>query len=332
MSLVQKNNQTSTQNWQPSASIAYLKKRAMIIKTIRDFFAKRNVMEVETPLFCHTSVTDPFIQSIPALFQATSHAKEARYYLQTSPEYAMKRLLAFGCGDIYQITKAFRQGEVGRFHNPEFTMLEWYRLNFDHHDLMNEMDILLQTVLAITPAKRIRYGELFQQFVSINPHNTSISELEHCAQRLNIKTESPIADIDTWLDIIMSHYIEPNMNHDTAWFIYDFPISKAALSRIKPGNPQTASRFEVYYKGIELANGFHELQNANEQRLRFEKNLMARKEMQLNLLPIDEFFLAALEKGLPDCAGVALGIDRLVMLALNANSIKDVISFDFSRV
>jgi lysyl-tRNA synthetase class 2 len=326
------NTSTKAALWRPSASIAYLKQRARIIASIRDFFNKRNMLEVETPLMCHTSVTDPFIQSIPALFQAHGDVHEQRYYLQTSPEYAMKRLLAAGSGDIFQITKAFRQSDVGRYHNPEFTMLEWYRLGFDHHALMDEMDVLLQTVLAVPPAKRMTYAELFQHFLSINPHTVTLDELKQCAQQHQLVLDDTDHDVDTWLDILMSHLIEPMMPHDTAWFVYDFPISKASLARIQPGNPPTASRFEVYYKGIELANGFHELQQSNEQRTRFEKNLQQRQAMGLNVLPIDELFLTALQAGLPDCAGVALGVDRLVMLALGANSLADIMSFDFARV
>lgn len=317
--------------WQPSASIENLKLRARILKQIRDFFVARDVLEVETPLMCHTSVTDPFIQSIPAYFQANPSAKEIRYYLQTSPEYAMKRLLAAGSGAIYQITKAFRQGEVGRFHNPEFTMMEWYRPGFDHHLLMDEMDELLQLVLKTPPAERKSYADLFLTYLQINPHQASVEELTICAQKNNLHIEADITDKDTWLNLLMSHCIEPQLGQKSPCFIYDFPASQAALARIQPGNPPVASRFEVYYKGTELANGFHELQDASEQRKRFEKNLAERKQLELNELPIDELFLAGLQHGLPDCAGVALGIDRLIMLATEQQHIADVISFDFAR-
>lgn len=319
-------------NWQPSASFETLQKRAQILKSIRDFFTARGVLEVETPTLCHTSVTDPFIQSIPALFQAHPQDAEVRYYLQTSPEYAMKRLLAAGSGPIFQITKSYRQGEVGRFHNPEFSMLEWYRPNFDHYALMNEMDELLQMVLATAPATRLSYTELFQQYLDINPHTATLQELIRCADQHNINVMSEIDDCDTWLNLLMSHCIEPHLGADKPVFIYNFPASQAALARIQPSNPPVAARFEVYFRGIELANGFHELQDAAEQRQRFEKNLLDRKGLQLNSMLIDEFFLAALNHGLPDCAGVALGIDRLIMLATNREKIADVISFDFSRV
>lgn len=321
-----------THTWQPSAPIMNLKQRAAILKTIRDFFDARGVMEVETPLLCHTSVTDPFIQSIPALFQAHPNAEEQRYYLQTSPEYAMKRLLAAGSGPIYQLGKAFRQGEVGQIHNPEFTMLEWYRPGFDHHQLMDEMDELLQLILKTNKAERISYADLFKTYLNIDPHHTSVAELAACAASRQLDVAIDTADIDTWLLLLLTHCIEPHMGKTTPCFLYDFPQSQAALARVQMGNPPVASRFEVYFKGVELANGFHELQQVTEQRARFEKNVIERKAQQLTNMPIDEFFLAALAHGLPDCAGVALGIDRLIMLATQHDCIQDVISFDFVRV
>jgi lysyl-tRNA synthetase class 2 len=318
-------------HWRPSASNETLRSRARIIQTIRDFFIARDVLEVETPIMCHTSVTDPYIQSIPALFQAHPQEQEQRYYLQTSPEYAMKRMLAEGSGSIFQISKVFRQGEIGNQHNPEFTMLEWYREKFDHHDLMNEMDELLQLVLNKPPAERITYAGLFKTHLDIDAHQATLTELAACAKKNHINVEGSITDHDTWLNLLMTHYIEERIGQDRPIFIYDYPTSQAALARIQPGNPPVASRFEVYYKGTELANGFHELQNVNEQRKRFENNLIAREQLSLNKLPIDEYFRAALAHGLPDCAGVALGIDRLVMLATDKEHIADVLSFDFSR-
>jgi lysyl-tRNA synthetase class 2 len=320
--------------WQPCASIETLRTRAAILKSIRDFFAARQVTEVETPLMCHTSVTDPFIQSIPALFQAHPQENEIRYYLQTSPEYAMKRLLAAGSGPIFQISKAFRQGEIGRYHNPEFSMLEWYRPGFDHHNLMYEMDELLQMVLNKPAAERKTYADIFLQYLQINPHTVTLEQLKNCADENNISvaSASEIHDCDTWLQLLMSECIEPQIGQNQPCFIYDFPASQAALARLQASNPPVASRFEVYYRGIELANGFHELQNAAEQRKRFENNCIERKKLGLNEMLIDEFFLAALNHGLPNCSGVALGIDRLLMLALGKDKIADVLSFDFARV
>lgn len=311
--------------WQPSASFATLKQRASILKIIRDFFAARDVLEVETPLLCHTSVTDPYTQSIPA---------GRGLYLQTSPEYAMKRLLAAGYGAIYQINKAFRDDECGRFHNPEFTMLEWYRPGFDHHALMQEMDALLQAVLQCEPADKVSYAEMFAQYLNINPHTASIDELKHCAtaNQVSVADNDSITNKDTWMHLLLTHCIEPHLGKQRPLFIYDFPASQATLSRIQPTNPPVASRFEVYINGLELANGFHELQNAEEQRNRFITNQLERKQLGLPEMAIDEYLIAALTHGLPDCAGVALGIDRLVMLATNRTSIAEVISFDAQRV
>ena len=280
-------------------------------------------MEVETPLMCSASVTDPHILSIEV---------KPNYFLQTSPEYAMKRLLAAGSGCIYQITKAFRQDEAGHFHNPEFTMLEWYRVGFDHHALMHEMDALLQFTLNTLPAEKKSYSELFHAHLQLDPHQASLQELRAAAVNNNVQVETEINDRDTWLQLLMSHCIEPLLGKERPCFVYDFPASQAALARIQPGNPPVAARFEVYVQGIELANGFHELQDAQEQRARFEKNLEARKQLGQPHMPIDEFFLSALAHGLPDCAGVALGIDRLAMLAVGTQRISDVLSFDFGRV
>lgn len=307
--------------WQPSAPLEHLKIRARLLKNIRDFFNARDVLEVETPLLCHTSVTDPYIESIAA----------ESYYLQTSPEYAMKRLLAAGSGPIYQISKAFRKEEAGRFHNPEFTMLEWYRPGFDHLQLMNEVDELLQITLQTKPADKKTYRDTFINHLQLDPHLATLNELMNAAamQQLNIQTD--IHDRDTWLQLLLSHCIEPQLGQQHPYFIYNFPASQAALAKIQPTVPPVASRFEVYFRGIELANGFHELQNATEQRDRFEKNRATRQTLKLPDMEIDEFFLAALESGLPDCAGVALGVDRLLMLAANANHIKEILSFDNER-
>lgn len=323
--------------WRPSAQINALRKRAEILKLIRDFFAARSVLEVETPLLCHTSVTDPFIESIPVTVKInqTYQNRKCDYYLQTSPEYAMKRMLAAGSGAIYQISKAFRQGEQGRYHNPEFTMLEWYRPGFNHHKLMDEMDELLQLLLATSKAERYTYAEIFDTYLRINPHTASSAMLQNLAEVNHIQVKDPIEDRDTWLNLLLSHLIEPHLGKNVPCFVYDFPKTQAALARIQQmqaGDPFVASRFEVYFLGIELANGFHELQDAHEQRKRFEMNLNKRKQLGLNMLPIDEYFLAALEHGLPDCAGVALGVDRLIMLATNTTSIADVLSFSFEYV
>ncbi len=316
-------------DWQPTASLTILGQRAKILSRIRAFFAEHDVLEVETPLLSHATVTDSHIMSITAPFKKIGSEKEDICYLQTSPEYAMKRLLAAGAGSIFQITKAFRQGEVGRLHNPEFSMLEWYRLGFDHHALMDEMDQLLQAVLQLPPATRMSATQVYQHYLGINPHSASIEALKTCAKHHIELLPDMQDDKNSWLDLLFTHCIEPYLGQDAPFFLYDFPISQAALAKIRQEDPLVASRFEMYFKGVELANGFHELQDAVEQRKRFEKELAYRKQYHLAEVPMDERFLAALQYGLPDCAGVALGIDRLIMLALNCESIADVMSFAF---
>jgi lysyl-tRNA synthetase class 2 len=320
-----------THAWQPSATMANLRKRARIMSEIRAFFVERDVLEVDTPLLSHGTVTDPHVVGIPAIFKTYGTEQETLCYLQTSPEYAMKRLLAAGSGAIYQLCKAFRQGEVGVVHNPEFTMLEWYRPGFDHHALMDDMDALLQRVLQVEPAERFAYADLFQQHLGFDPHQQTAASLAAYAQEHQLPVTGVLPDRDAWLDFLWSHSIEPNVGAERPIFLYDFPGSQAALAKVRPGKPALASRFEVYFKGIELANGFHELQDAAEQQRRFERDLAFRQLHCLPALPLDERFLAALQHGLPDCSGVALGIDRLIMLALGCKKVADVLSFEFSH-
>jgi len=318
-------------NWQPTAEVALLRKRAEMMAKIREFFAERGVLEVETPLLSHATVPDPYILSIAATVHDPRSSTEKICYLQTSPEYAMKRLLAAGSGCIYQICKAFRQDELGRIHNPEFTMLEWYRLGFDHHALMDEVDEFLQAVAGTAAAERCSYQELFEKWLNINPHEADLSTLENCARQQSGIDLVGELDRDGWLNILMSHCIEPKIGQDRPIFVYDFPASQAALSRVRQENPPVASRVEVYFKGIELANGFHELQSEKEQRSRFLDDLAMREKNNIPPVPIDERLLGALSHGLPECSGIALGIDRLIMLATDSPKLEKVMSFDFSR-
>lgn len=311
--------------WHPSASLPTLKARAAILANLRQFFAERNILEVETPLLSHSTVTDPYVSGIPVTHQ---HDK---LFLQTSPEYAMKRLLAANSGSIYQISKAFRYGDLGKLHNPEFTLLEWYRVGFDHHALMTEMDDLLQQILKTAPAERITCAALYEKYLGIQVHSVTTTELFACVQEnISLAADTPLAH-NTCLELLFTHCIEPHIGKDRPVFLYDFPVPQAALAKIRDGEPPVASRFEVYFKGIELANGFHELQNAQEQRQRFKIDLAYRAEHELPEVPMAEEFLAALEHGLPDCAGVALGVDRLVMLALGFESLAEVISFSYEQ-
>lgn len=306
-----------TGKWMPGMSLDIAKKRATLLQKTRDFFQSRNILEVETPLLCHTSTPDPMIDS----FILETDQRTA--YLQTSPEFAMKRLLAANYGPIYQICKAFRKEESGRYHNPEFTLLEWYRPGFNHHDLMNEMDLFLQATLSTGPCDKISYQALFEKHCNINPLDATVEQLTTIAKQNDIHYAEE-ADKDTWLHLILSHAIEPTLGKETPIFIYDYPKSQAALSVI---NGDTAERFEVYFKGVELANGFHELTDANEQQVRFEKENKLREKTGKHALPVDHLLLSALESGLPSCAGVALGFDRLVMLALDSGHIKNVVAF-----
>lgn len=317
--------------WKPSASQTTLRLRADILSRIRQFFAERKILEVETPLLSHATVTDKHIHSFHTDYCFETPHRKQTLYLQTSPEFGMKRLLAAGSGDIYQLCKAFRnQGETGRLHNPEFTLLEWYRLGFNHHDLMDEIEILLKTILNYSSAKRFSYANLFQHYLQIDPHRASIATLKQAINYYKIDIENVSSmelDKDDCLNILMTHIIEPQLP-DHPLFIYDFPLSQAALARVRLGNPPLAERFEVYVQGIELANGFHELCDAKEQRQRFINDLSQRnKAAYYPPPPIDERLLAALEQGLPPCAGVALGVDRLIMLAAKKTSIKEVLAF-----
>lgn len=305
--------------WTPTGSINALKLRALVLEKIRSFFQEKKILEVETPLLCPHTVTDPYIQSLALASK--------NYYLQTSPEYAMKRLLASGSGCIYQICKAFRDEERGRRHNTEFTMLEWYRVGFDHHTLMDEMDELLQRILATSPAIRMTYREIFKMHLDIDLARVSIQELKQCAMDHKIQLGDEPLDVDTWLDILMSHIIEPKLGNESPCFIYDYPASQSALAKVRQDDYPVAERFEVYFKGIELANGFHELTDPVEQEKRFKNNQLIREKMGAEAIEIDHYFLAALQSGLPDCAGVALGLDRLVMLAAGVDDISEVIAF-----
>lgn len=294
--------------------------RAKALAKIRSFFSIRGVVEVETPLLSHSTNPSPYLNSF--------HVDGL--YLQTSPEFAMKRLLAAGSGDIYQICKAFRGDEVGRLHNPEFTILEWYRIGFNHHDLMDEMNEFLKAIINTSESKRFTYAEVFEKYLKINPYVCNTKNLKSVAQNNNLSIANLSDDYDTWLQLLFTHLIEPKLGSECPIFIYDFPESQSMLARVRNENPKAASRFEVYFKGVELANGFHELSDTKEQRKRFMQDLSKRQELNLPQIPIDENFLAALST-LPDCSGVALGIDRLLLLDANLSSLNEVLCYPFSN-
>ncbi len=318
--------------WQPTASIDQLKQRATLIATIRSFFAERSVMEVDTPAMSHATVTDIHLHTFRTEFVGPGYADGQSLFFMTSPEFHMKRLLAAGSGCIYQICKSFRNEENGRYHNPEFTMLEWYRVGFDHHQLMDEMDALLQSVLTCGVAQRMTYQQAFMDVLGVCPLEASMMSLKAVAETLGLKDiAEPEQDRDTLLQLLFSIGVEPKIGQTVPAFVYDFPASQAALAKINQQDPRVADRFEVYFKGIELANGFHELDDADEQLARFEQDNAKRRAMGLAEQPIDKHLIAALASGLPECAGVALGIDRLIMLAMGCEHIDQVTAFPFPR-
>lgn len=302
------------------------------MKKIRHFFETRDVLEVDTPTLSHATVTDIHLQTFNTDFVGPGYADGKTVYLMTSPEFHMKRLLAAGSGSIYQICKSFRNEECGRYHNPEFTMLEWYRVNFDHHDLMDEMNEFLQLTLGVEKTERKTYQQAFIECLSVCPLDASMDKLKLVAEQLGL---SNIAEHetnrDTLLQLLFSVGVENKIGQEFPVFIYNFPATQAALAKINPDDTRVAERFEVYFQGVELANGFHELDNAQEQRDRFENDNTMRLKMGLDMQPIDEHLLDALAANFPECSGVALGIDRLIMLALKSEHIRNVIAFDFPR-
>jgi elongation factor P--(R)-beta-lysine ligase len=310
------------------------KARAKLFTDIRDYFRNAGVMEVDTPICSAHATTDPAVESFSTSYTGPGAPRGKRLYLHTSPEFPMKRLLTAGSGPIYQICKVFRNGESGRWHNPEFTLLEWYRPGFDHHQLMDEVVDLINGLLPEPlPVERVSYRELFQRRLGFDPHQSSSSELRAHAVRRGISGAETMdmQDSDGWLDLLMTHCIEPHLGQGGLCFVYDYPATQASLARISPGDHPVAERFELYMDGIELANGFHELTCGLEQRRRFESDLEQRRARGVKHVPMDEYLLAALDAGLPDCSGVALGIDRLLMRLTGASHIRDVLAFPLER-
>ncbi len=296
---------------------------------IRRFFIDRGVVEVETPILSKFTVTDIHLLSFETQFVTPIIANNTKLYMITSPEYHMKRLLAAGSGPIYQIIKAFRNQEKGRYHNPEFTMLEWYRPHYDMYRLIDEVDDFLQQILDCQPTERISYQQAFQRYLNIDPIAIELEkkQLHDAAVQLGLNNTGKEENKDVLLQFLFTIGVEPNLGKYKPTVIYHFPASQAALAKISKEDNRVSERFEVYFKGIELANGFRELTDAEEQRKRFEHDNQMREKMGLPKQAIDERFLAALGEIIPDCSGVALGIDRLVMFILNAEKISDVISF-----
>ena len=315
--------------WQPSATIDALRRRAGIINRIREFFAERGVLEVDTPSLSHAAVSDPFLHPFATEYVPEGGGQAAMLYLHTSPEYPMKRLLAAGSGAIWQLCKVYRNGEIGRRHNPEFSMLEWYRPGFDHHQLMDEVDALVRAVLAGESARRVTYAAVFAEHTGLDIHQCSDADLQSlAAARCGFQGE---LSRDGYLNLLFSECVEPRLQAPT--MVYAFPASQAALARVVEGDDRvpSAARFEMFVKGMELANGYFELTDADEQLRRFEADQAQREALGIAALPIDMPLVDALRSGMPSCAGVALGVDRLGMLALGASTIGEVIAFDTQR-
>ncbi|MCB8767295.1 EF-P lysine aminoacylase EpmA [Acinetobacter soli] len=317
----------------PTCSIEALKARAQLYRTIREFFAQRDVMEVETPIVSQAGVTDVHLASVQAQRHIVGRVQQQ--YLQTSPEFAMKRLLAAGSGPIYQICKVFRDDEHGRKHNSEFTMLEWYRPGLDLRELMHETAALLNVCLAhrfdeIRPLV-LSYKHAFQDRLDINPLQATLAQLKQTAQRVGLTLDLG-DDRLAYMDLLFSHFVEPSLGFDTPIFLTDFPPEMASLAKVRldEDGEEVAARFEVYIEGLELANAYDELLDASVLRARFEADNQERDKLGLQVMPLDENLLAALAH-MPECSGIALGIDRLLMVATQKLNIEQVIAFPASR-
>jgi lysyl-tRNA synthetase class 2 len=304
-----------------------------MLAVLRDYFAAAGVLEVETPLACRTAGTDPHLKPMAARYAGPGAPRGISLYLQTSPEFAMKRLLADGNGPIYQICKAFRNGEAGRLHNPEFTLLEWYRPGYDLPLLMDEVAQVLRLALDQPDLGRetLTYAQAFEQQLGIDVFALTPERLQRVAVDHHVLGADVLTlDRDGWLDLLLSHLVQPRLGDSALCFVTDYPATQAALARLNPDG-RTAARFEIFYRGIELANGYVELVDVDEQAARFEADNCARRAQRLPAIRVDRHLLAALEHGLPECAGVAIGLDRVLMLRLAQDDLDAVLGFSFER-
>jgi lysyl-tRNA synthetase class 2 len=316
-------------SWRPTASSKALRQRAQGLRATREFFFERQVLEVETPAMVNAPVSDVNLGSVRVQMAGAG----TPLFLHTSPEYAMKRLLAAGSGDIYQICHVYRGAERGRQHNPEFTMLEWYRLGFSLEQLMREVADLTNLLLgAQLPVEFVSYRDAVRLHAAFDPLDADVGVLQRAAQELGLDSaHAAKAGRDELLDLIVGARVGPALGAHSLTFMHRYPASQAALARLDPDDPRLALRFELYHRGLELANGYHELTSVAEQRMRFAADQQSRNARGLPTFELDAHLLAALDAGLPDCAGVALGFDRVLMLAMNATSIDEVIAFPTER-
>lgn len=320
--------------WQPNCSLELLHLRAQALQEIRRFFLTKAVLEVETPLLSHAIGTDPQLAFFTADYLAPP--LQQTLFLQTSPEFAMKRLLAAGSGSIYQICKAFRNGESGRFHNPEFTLLEWYRVGFNLSALMDEIAelignlfSLLQRPLPLAHIQRCSYQEIFAQYTGLDAlafdyeHYSSFAIAQQCPEALSLCQTSPVL----WQDFLFSHFVQPQLGQDGLCMVYDYPACQPSLARTKQSDARVVERVELFINGIELGNGYYELVDAKEQEARFDQEIAFRQQNDLPNSVKDQRLLAALSSGLPDCAGMAIGLDRLLIVLSGRQAIDDILTF-----
>lgn len=350
---------TDLPDFLPTASLETLQLRSQLLQTIRGFFEEQGYWEVETPLLSRDCVVDAYIDPFTAEWrpeegqaQNNSARRAAIRYLQTSPEFAMKRLLAAGADRIYQLTHAFRQAERGAMHNPEFSMLEWYRRGETHHDQMTCVEALVRAIyqrateisdqgsrlpLPAEPFARLSYEEAFQKFAGLSALTATAEEFARVAESRQIPVPAGFETADRlgWQNLLLVELVEPELARLGAVFVYDYPPEQSALARIRPGeklsSPAVSERFELYLQGIEICNGYHELTDAAELRSRIVQQSKLREQEQRPALPAESYLLSAMEAGLPECAGTALGLDRLIMLALGKQSLQEVIAFPFDR-
>ncbi|MFT3896308.1 MAG: EF-P lysine aminoacylase EpmA [Thermomonas sp.] len=321
-------------DWQPTANFDALRLRARLNALVRTFFAERGLLEVETPVLSRGGNSEPNIASFSLDFSGRTDGAPRTRWLRTSPEYSLKRLLAAGLGDCYELGRVFRDGEAGGRHNPEFTMLEWYRVGWDHHRLIDETAELARSALALVGRdaclRVVAYRDLYRDALGLDPFAASIDELRAALGDVRIDPDGLVRD--DWLDLLMTHRLQPAFAQGEMLAVADWPASQCALAKLRDegdGHP-VAERFELYLGPVELANGYHELVDAAEQRARFARDLERRRARGDAEPPLDAAFLAALDAGLPECAGVALGMDRLLMAMLGTERIADVLAFDFT--
>ncbi|HET7202896.1 MAG TPA: EF-P lysine aminoacylase EpmA [Steroidobacteraceae bacterium] len=320
-------------DWRPTASLERLQLRARLLARVREYFAATGALEIETPALVRAPVTDVHLETLRVVDDAGAGTTAG--YLQTSPEYAMKRLLCAGAPDIYQVCRVFRAGERGRRHNPEFTMIEWYRRGIDHHALMLDVEGLVRALLgeqpALPPSVFVAYRDAFDAAIGVDPLDAPLADIVAALDQRGVALPDSMRMAtarDDVLDLAMGTIVASSFAQDRLTFLHDFPASQAALAQVRG---RVAARFEAFWGPLELANGFHELGASAEQRARFEADVAERRAKRQPAREMDERFLAALAHGLPPCAGVALGFDRLVMVAAGAATIDEVLAFPYER-